>query len=456
LTKHIYHYNVHSEQRYFLGDHRELYDLILINGNIVSHTPSGVASFLATANKPFYIDPQTHIFQHSTIHLKDNASDSRRGEPPDYQFKPSIIRLARERLGAPFSNVIERDRPLAPSDFETSRGDIDLSIISAVCNNVVSFQKETMLNSLDDEARDLMSNNPAFLPEFIVAPYFFLSRIRFRKWFEITLACYERTKEIEASIPVFLALVTSKDALRSSKQEIAQRLSEMHPDGIILWIDDQVEETMPVSELESFIGLLRELEEATDTIFNSHGGYFSLLLSHSESGNLLDGVGHCINYGESRPVVPVGGGIPMARFYFPSIHSRIRFGDALGIARAMNWLTSVGTYRSKICSCLQCSELLDAKQSADEAFFEYGRSSPITFTRRTGSIVSLEYPTKEARQAAARHYLYNKAKEFGDIHNRPLRELKNDLTSAFNELSPHTGEDLIAHLNKWANALSWI
>ena len=46
MSEHIYHYNVHSEQRYFVGpEHRDLYDLIFLNGNIVSHTPAGIAAF---------------------------------------------------------------------------------------------------------------------------------------------------------------------------------------------------------------------------------------------------------------------------------------------------------------------------------------------------------------------------------------------------------------------------
>ena len=48
-------------------------------------------------------------------------------------------------------------------------------------------------------------------------------------------------------------------------------------------------------------------------------------------------------------------------------------------------------------------------------------------TRRTGSIVRLEYPTKEAKQAASRHYLYNKAKEFSDIEEKAASELLQNL-----------------------------
>ena len=121
--KHIYHYNTHAEQRYFLGrEHHEGYDMIALNGNIVSHTPAGVASFIAVSAKPFYIDPQTHAFQHATINLKKNVSDSKKGEEPKYEFKPSIKVLAKDRLGYPFDKVIEEDIPLDVNFFFDNNG----------------------------------------------------------------------------------------------------------------------------------------------------------------------------------------------------------------------------------------------------------------------------------------------------------------------------------------------
>ena len=123
MTAHIYHYNTHAEKRFFLGsEHRHLYDLIAVNGNIISHSPEGSAGMLATAGKEFFIDPQTHAFQHPTRFLKRDISDREKGEPPKYAFKPSVDRLARERLGFPFDSVITNDRPLTADIFLDSAG----------------------------------------------------------------------------------------------------------------------------------------------------------------------------------------------------------------------------------------------------------------------------------------------------------------------------------------------
>jgi len=454
MAVHIYHYNVSSEQRYFLGTgHHDLYELVFINGNIVAHTPAGIASFVSTAAKAFFIDPQTHIFQHPTFHLKTNVSDTEKGEPPRYEFKPSIERLAREHLGNPFSGVIDNDRPLSHSDFFTDADNINEALIRKVCEKSVNFQQKILEESLDEEAKEFLSGSRAFQPKFIIAPYFYLSPNQYKQWLKITCCCYEKTKEIVADKQVYLFLVISKEALEKDLLDITQQISEISPDGIVLWVDDHREENLSSSEIGRYIELLKRLRNATDSIFNSHGGYLSILLCHAEVGARLNGVGHCINYGESRPVVPVGGGIPMARFYFPSIHSRLRFGDAASIVLAQKWLSSAQLYLDNICRCAQCGELIQNKSTINEAFLAYGESNPVTFRRRSGTIVRLEYPTNEAKQAAARHYLFNKAKEFSNIQNTPFSELLQNLEDAYRTIAPYSGDDLVAHLRRWQRTL---
>jgi hypothetical protein len=453
MSLHIYHYNVNAEQRYFLDRERDLYDLIALNGNIVSHTPAGVAAFLANAGKEFYIDPQTHAFQHATIHLKRDTANREEGEPPILEFKPSIAKLAKERLGSPFARVIEKDRPLSPDDFKAADGNWDAGSITKTCERVVGFQTEAMIQSLDDEAKEFMGDQTDFRPKFIVSPYFYLSPRFYRDWLDLTIYCYRVTKLMVPESPVYLSLVVSKEALDDGIDHIVTSVNKSKPDGILLWIDEHEEEKISIREIERYIRLLQGLRNSTETLYNSHGGYLSILLCHHGANALLSGVGHSINYGEHRSVVPIGGGIPLARFYYPSIHSRIRFGDALGIVLSKKWLTSMETYRGYVCRCVQCTELLTSKKSIDEAFQVYGESNPVTFRRRSGSIVGLEYPAKEAKQAAARHYLYNKANEFREIRTRELAELLSDLKKTYYEIFPYSGDQLVAHLLNWEGSL---
>lgn len=454
MSLHIYQYNINSEQRFFLGkEHHDLYDLIALNGNIVSHAPAGVAAFVANAGKPFYIDPQTHAFQHATIHLKKDISDKDKDEPPNYVFRPSIKKLACERLGEPFSRAIDKDRPLRPEDFEGSHGTLNDNLLEQVCQNTVKFQLSTLADSLDDEARELLGGTSAFKPEFILAPYFYLSPLSYQRWLTLNLTLYRVTKQIISSMPVFLALVISKEAIEEGLDEIVAEIEKVEPDGIILWIDDHVEEKLNKKEIGRYIRLLSELKNTTEIIYNSHGGYLSILLGHKEIGPLLDGVGHSINYGESRAVVPVGGGIPMGRFYMFDMHSRLRWGDASGIATSNGFLNSVDDYLQNICSCIQCASLLKENKSAADTFDIYGDSNELTFRRRSGAIVKLDYPTKEAKQFASRHYLYNKAREFDTVRSSEFSALLDKLKETYEKISPSAEEEIVANLFNWEQAL---
>ncbi|MFC1568492.1 hypothetical protein ACFL37_02195 [Candidatus Margulisiibacteriota bacterium] len=453
---HIIQYNVHAEQRYFLGEFRELYNMISLNGNIVSHTPQGVAAFLARANKDFFIDPQTHAFQHPTIHLKRNISSREKGESPRFDFKPSIRKLAESHLQGVFASVLDNDRPIMPADFFSSARNINNEIVAQTCENVVRFQKETLANSLDEEELEFIGEEDGLKPNFIIAPYFYLSPKYYREWLKINLACYAATKAIVNDVPVYLFLVISKEALQKGQKAIIDQLSQIQPDGIFLWIDGHAEEHLTDAEIGNFIKLVKGLRDTTDVLCNYHGGYLSTLLCHSDLNNLFNGVGHSINYGEHRKVVPIGGGIPMARFYFPIIHSRLRFGDGLGIILSKKWMSSASVYRENVCKCPQCTKLIQSCDSVDLAFAAYGDSHPVEFRRRSGTVVRLEYPNSEAKQAAAYHYLYNKAHELREIETKPLSDLLDEMDETFQDISPYVGEDLVDHLASWEKALSKI
>jgi len=457
MGKHIYHYNTHAEKRYFLGpEHHDYYDMIALNGNIVSHTPTGIAGFIATAAKDFYIDPQTHAFQHATIHLKRDVSDKEAGEAPSYEFKPSILKLATERLKGPFADVIKYNRPLRPTDFLDSDSNVRNSVIEMICQSIALFQLDTMTVELDDEDKALIKDISSLNPNFLIAPYFCLSTHRWREWLKINAACYKRTQDLFGKdLPIYLGLLLSKERL-NDRDEIIKAISEMKPQGILLWIDEHIEEELQIGEIQRYVEFLRALRGLTATIYNSHGGYLSILLCHKEIGGLLDGVAHAMNYGEHRALIPIGGGLPMAQFYLLSVHSRLRWGDAASIVHPKGWLGAIETYREHVCTCSQCMELIKKAGSVERAFDIYGRSQPVTITRRTGVIVTLDYPTREAKQAATRHYFYNKAKEFRDVEEKDFAALLGQLGEGYDSIAEDGGEDFAGHLRTWHEALRGI
>jgi len=444
MMDHIYYYATHAEQRYFLGPTmRDQYNKIGINGNIVSYTPSGVASFLATANKPFYIDPQTHIFQFSTQHLKKNND-------PKKKFKPSIEILASDRLKGPFSSVVTEDKPLLPSVFYEG-DEIDLEKVDIICRGCLEFQKNTIIEEINEEDIEFLDTEENLTPQFLIAPYFYISSKNSPKWLDLTSICYSRTKELENNFPIYLSLVIAKDIVFDAreKERVIEKIRNIKPDGILLWVDDLEEESLSVDKVQKYIQFLKSLKTNTGIVINTHSGYLSILFGHPEVGGLFDGISHGINYGESRSVVPVGGGIPMARFYFYSVHSRLRWGDALQIVQKNNWWGRRETYAKNVCSCKQCHDLIAQSNTVEDAFFYYGRSQTVERKSRSGSRIELEYPTSEAKQAAANHYLFNKTREINSIQNFTLAEIFDQLTDSYNKTAPILGDDQVAHLNNW-------
>jgi hypothetical protein len=453
MIRHIYQFNTHAEKGFFLGPELHgLYDMIALNGNIISHTPASIAAFVSTTGKDFYIDPQTHAFQHATIYLKRDISDKEKGEPPKYDFKPSVVRLAKERLGGIFASVIDRDTPISLKAFLTD-DNVNDSVIESVCQSVGDFQLNTMVKELDEEAKDFIGDMSKITPQFLVAPYFYLSTTKWLDWLKINSACYRKMKVLFGSKPIYFSLVMSKDILRNHREEIVREISSLHPDGILLWIDDHQEELLEAGEVQWYVSLLKQLRAVTSDLLSPHGGYLSTLLCHSEAGHILDGVGHAMNYGEHRSVIPIGGGLPMAHFYFRSVHARLRFADAAAVFVGKNWLNTVEDYKQNICKCRQCQELINLKNSAEASFFAYGESSPNTFTRRTGTIVRLSYPTTDAKLIATKHYLYNKALEFSDVMSRGFGELVAELKRIYDALTDDIGAECCSHLIKWHSVL---
>jgi hypothetical protein len=455
MTRHILQYNTHAEKRFFLGQRqRELYDLVALNGNIVSWSPSGTAAFLATAAKAYYIDPQTHAFQHATRHLKRDVSSKAESELPRYEFKPSIAKLARERLGEPFSQVLDEDSPLRPSVFLDDVGELNSEAIESMCRAVGSFQRNLMRSELDEETLEYIDDEGSLTPEFLIAPYFYLGPPHPREWLRVNLASYAAMRELFDADLVFMALAIPKSVLAMVDWGwLVLALEELRPRGILLWIDDHDEREIDEYEVARYLLFLRTLKGTTDELLVPHGGYLSTLAAHREMGPLLDGVGHSSNYGEHRAVVPIGGGIPMARFYMPSLHARLRHGDAAGLIQQKGWLETQESYEENVCSCAQCRDLIRSEGSVDAAFAFYGASVPVTFTRRNRSVVRLYYPTTEAREAAGKHYLLNKAAEVRGIEERGLHDLLQELEDTWHELEDIAGYETAGHLIAWTEGI---
>ena len=447
---HLVRYGTAADQKYLLGDLRGTYDQIIFNANIVTHMPDAIASFIGErAKKPYFIDPQTHAFQHNVSHLL-SASATRDGE-----IKRSVQRLL-EQYGEPVERRVgERRESVLPKDFN------DANPRRAFCERVLEFQikaieKRTQESDAAKYYKYLKGKGQAvganLRPGLLVAPYFYMTSGTLSQWLAVNIACARDSEEYarNQNLPLAVQIVISRDLLEDRKLRplVAEyENSRVRPAAFLIWVDSFSELTASEDELRSFVKLLRQLGLLAPVV-NLYGSFFSVALSRCELVKPLVGVCHGLEYGEDRGVLPVGGGIPVAKYYLPALHARLRFREAEPAVRALGGLRSVSDFLDIICDCSECKRVIGTNPEAD--FAEY-LMTRVKRSFQDGQIIEREYPLPETKEHCVRHYMWCKAREYGDAISRDL--LVKELRQTENKLSRVSGLQTVSHCGVWARVL---
>ncbi len=466
-SEHLLRYGTNAEQKYFFGNGLENnYDKIVINANMVAFSPVALASFIvkSTTEQPFIIDPITHAFQHNQSFIL--GSD-------DEKIKKSISNLIIQ-YGDELKNLITGciedkngkeilipKKPLYPDD-------VDEQFIETFTANVLNYQKNISVEKKVDQYKEYIDyaneKEEDFdiefksKPEFLIAPYFYIDKT---EWVEKNVALINKAKVIERDLPVYGQIVLSKKFIEKArenfddselKKAIIDRYIDSNADGFLLWIDNYVEHEEISENLDIYIKLLNEIKTRTSKkIYSLYGSYFSILLSNNDVG-LLDGVCHGLEYGESRPVVPVGGGLPVPKFYLYPLHKRISYKEMLTILEILN-ISEYQIFKDKICSCSTCNAHLSEYKDFIENFQAvFGRVKKSTF-KVNGRLVSREFATTETKDVSLRHYLEVKRKEFEDIREKNIQSLLGDLNTNYETFKNHFDNNSIEHLQEWKKSI---
>ena len=158
-------------------------------------------------------------------------------------------------------------------------------------------------------------------------------------------------------------------------------------------------------------------KHANKPIVSLYGGYFSQLMTKIG----LDGVVHGMEYGEKREVVPVGGGIPRAKFYIPAIHNRF---DATAVIPLFTkfQVDSKKAYENNICTCQNCNKNIQDDSNGIEKIIEdfsvYLRTKPVQVNYKNGRKREIEFPIAESKEECLLHYLQVKEQEYNEINNK--------------------------------------
>ena len=438
------------------------YDYLSINGNTAAFVSNAISRFVvekffSRKDKGYFIDPITYAFQNK-IELLYSASRTS-GEK---RIKKSVEKLI-ERYGSPVDKVLTGN-PIFPTDFP------DQSTRKSFAERILSFQYELVYEHiknqdlqkyLDYVTPNQAKNIPQLRPKFLIAPYFYMDNQDplWEDWLELNIDFAHisvlQTKA-DYHLPVFAQLVLSKSMLldEESLQKIISRYSQLNCDGLTIWIDDLNEHEASFSELSGFITLLDGLKGKP--IYNMYGGYFSILLTH-KSINLLSGVSHGLEYGESRKVYPVGGGIPVSKYYYMPLHQRIDFTKAFYLLEYSgvidttkdNWGSSDKYYRD-ICRCSQCqkiikNEMINFVEFESREFYEIHKKNQVLRRKKASS---------DTKENCLYHYLLCKKIEFSKVRETELDQLLKELKDSleFYNMCDYLKEGELDFLSTWESA----
>ena len=434
-------FSTFAEQDFFEYPQKGTYKGVIINANMASHAPAGLGAFLvektATDTK-YLIDPLTHAFQHDPGVILNSD-----GKP-----KSSIVKLAKS-YGEPISTLLGK-RPLLPEDLSNSE------VLSKFVHNCLNFQRSQLAESMKnlDAAKYMDDIDSEISPYALIAPYFFLTETSIKEWIKINKkAAQIAIKSLNHGEKCFGAVVISRGVLVSEKARdiLLDAFDKIQFSGFILWVDNLDEQSANRVELKGLLDLGKRLcRNGEREVINLHGGYFSILAAGSLGGSALTGVAHAPEFGEFRPVVPVGGGIPISRYYVPDLHARVRYRDALSMFRSKNWLDSASNFHGNICDCEECLSTLDGDS---DNFVKFGESVIKTIRRKNG-VVRIDFPIYEARVRCLKHYLQRKKREYEAANDAPEEILIKNLQKGEQTYRKIIGLEGVEHLTLWREIFS--
>lgn len=434
-----------AEQRYFIYPTRNTYYGVIVNANMAAHAPDGLAAFLLekTAHFRYLIDPLTHAFQHHP------SAVSTLDEHGDRVVRSSIQKLALA-YGEPFRKMVGVE-PLLPDALLKSP-----RLVQDFVGRCLEFQSSQIAKPMSQSDALKYFDGPVNLrPYALVAPYFFMTETTLsRHWIPVNKACIEAAISLKGRHRLYAAIVVSQGVVTSHKARtiVARELGNLPVDGFLIWVDDLNEYEAGLDELTGVLALARELRNGNKRdVINLHGGYFSILAGGVLGSGCLTGVAHGPEFGEHRAVVPVGGGIPIARYYVPKLHLRCRYGDAVAILTAKKWLSgSAKDFHKRVCSCDACKQVLDG---AVANFTRFGESNVKMVKRRRG-MVRMEFPTAEAKINCLKHYLEIKNLEYKFSSTASQDDILENLKQGLDEFQSAAGIEGVAHLERWKQVLT--
>lgn len=397
----------HAEKAYLEKLAKSL-DAIIFGGNLMEITPAATCSLiLALQNKrggaalPFYLDPMTYCFgpyidpqtgkkRIDLEALKSERLEKRGSKNKIKGVKESYTALA-EQLGSHFQSAVKTSKAIDPSNLAPADRD-------KLCQGVVDYQLKRVDEILSDD--ELMKE---FVgkgrPAAVFAPYFYVHDRWADDGLKTAIDLATRTVGLKPSAPVHSVICASDSILSNAarRKYLMDELPKTNVAGVWLWFDGFDELRAPLEQLIGFRSIVQGLNRKME-VYNLHGGYFSLLLTHDG----LTGISHGVGYGEQKPVAKViGAAAPTVRYYLPPICKRVGVPDIQRCFPDMGIKTPADLF-AKVCDCQICKGVIGSDLARFASFGEMHRANPTA---------QRDSQTPAAAKMCRFHFLINRLKE---------------------------------------------
>ncbi|MCL6591890.1 MAG: hypothetical protein K6U80_18310 [Firmicutes bacterium] len=443
--KKMLRYGTIAEQK-FVEAVRDRFDILLINGNMLAFAANAMARIVAENNGriDYLVDPLTHGFQHDLELLKGTTGE----------LKVSIRKML-DTYGDFIRKKILSGQVITPGDFDNHATEVKDFV-----RKVIGFQRDYVQETAEgkDYYKYLQYAGVPLKPVWLVIPYFCMNAKTYKNWLGINRQLIDIARQEFPNKDLAAELVIEKDLLEDEEiliDKIADNYIKSGITRVMLWIDNFSAFESSKKLLENYVALIKKLTGERIEVYNLYGDYFSVLLCHPDLNGGLKGVCHGLGYGEERAVIPVGGGIPINKYYYPPLHERLSFREVSMLLNLKGYIDPGGSpgnpekYYQEICNCPTCKEVIKNDMNN---FFRFGEAKPVIIKGRYGDIIR-QFPTQDAKSLCISHFLDAKLNEWEEISNIPLDKLLQQLQLIGSEYANVLGHNIKATFDLWVDII---
>ncbi len=421
-------YNTGTDKKVLIK-FKDNFSAVIFNATIVAYSKSAVADLVAVHKNQYIIDPQTHIYQQNISAVQAENSHG------IVSVKKSVDKYLSELPSVLKTRYYNKKIGLLPDDI--------IDIIDELVEKTYSFDTSYVDKYIKNKEYDKYLNfaNIGPSPAVAIAPYFMIkssySEIEIDNWMKLNSLCAEKFISLNrGKYKVGIQIVIDKRILESSS--ILDKIKDCYKGNVIdyafIWVDNFNLFDATEKQQEQFKALLMTLTNLGIKPIMAYGGYDSIILCNKDLSYRMYGVAQSVGYGEMRHVTPVGGGLPVNKYYFPPLHSRLSLSEVTSILSIKGYFAKSSVNASEdfyqnICACKMCREIIG---NNIDNFMRYNESSD--FTMLNG--IKRNRPTTEASLIAAIHFMHAKVDEWNSVENMSFDTLKKNLLKGYAEYCP--------------------